>query len=138
MKMKELKFDFVPRLNPGAVEKLMAYDWPGNIRELQNIVERAIIRNTDGLIQPEKLLNLQAVEEEEEEKLSLRGENNENLVGTLKEVNSRLIKQAMTAAHGKINGPGGAAELLGIGPNTLRKRMDKLGIPYKRSQAYSN
>jgi hydrogenase-4 transcriptional activator len=35
-------------------------------------------------------------------------------------------------AKGKINGPGGAAELLGIHPNTLRKRMDKLGIRYKR------
>jgi transcriptional regulator with GAF, ATPase, and Fis domain len=52
----------------------------------------------------------------------------------LDEANTTYIRRAMNAARGKINGPGGAAELLGVHPNTLRKRMDKLGISYKRAK----
>jgi transcriptional regulator with GAF, ATPase, and Fis domain len=50
----------------------------------------------------------------------------------LDQLNSMHIKRILALAGGKINGPGGAAEHLGIHPNTLRKRMDKLGIPYKK------
>ena len=50
----------------------------------------------------------------------------------LDEINALHIERVLKLANGKINGPGGAAELLGIHPNTLRKRMDKLGISYKR------
>jgi transcriptional regulator with GAF, ATPase, and Fis domain len=49
------------------------------------------------------------------------------------------IRQALEMAGGKINGPGGAAQILGIHPNTLRNRMKKLGIPYgRRSWQSSN
>ena len=51
---------------------------------------------------------------------------------SLDEMNARHIRQALERAGGKINGPGGAAQILGIHPNTLRKRMNKLGIPYGR------
>jgi transcriptional regulator with GAF, ATPase, and Fis domain len=51
---------------------------------------------------------------------------------SLDEVNAQHIRQALETAGGKINGPGGAAEILGIHPNTLRTRMNKLGIPYGR------
>jgi transcriptional regulator with GAF, ATPase, and Fis domain len=53
-------------------------------------------------------------------------------IHNLSEINSMHIRQILRLANGRVNGPGGAAELLGIHPNTLRKRMDKLGIPYKR------
>lgn len=46
------------------------------------------------------------------------------------EFNTRHIEMALGLAKGKINGPGGAAELLDVKPNTLRRRMDKLGIAY--------
>jgi hydrogenase-4 transcriptional activator len=52
----------------------------------------------------------------------------------LAEMNSRYIRRALELSDGKINGPGGAAELLAVHPNTLRKRMEKLGIPYKRTK----
>jgi transcriptional regulator with GAF, ATPase, and Fis domain len=42
------------------------------------------------------------------------------------------IRQALEMTGGKINGPGGAAQILGIHPNTLRNRMNRLGIPYGR------
>ena len=51
---------------------------------------------------------------------------------SLDEMNARHIRKVLDIAHGKINGAGGAAALLHIHPNALRKRMDKLGIPYKK------
>jgi transcriptional regulator with GAF, ATPase, and Fis domain len=134
MKRKELKMDITPKLAPNAISTLMSYDWPGNIRELQNIVERALITNVDGVLRLDELLGI---------KTDPKGETNSDVrpdarpagnVQNLDQANAAHIRQAMNAARGKINGPGGAAELLGIHPNTLRKRMDKLGIPYKRQR----
>ena len=51
---------------------------------------------------------------------------------SLDEMTVRHIRQALEMAGGKINGPGGAAQILGLHPNTLRTRMSKLGIPYGR------
>ena len=51
---------------------------------------------------------------------------------SLDEINAQHIRQALETAGGKINGPGGAAQILGLNPNTLRSRMNKLGIPYGR------
>jgi transcriptional regulator with GAF, ATPase, and Fis domain len=50
-------------------------------------------------------------------------------------MSSRHIRRALELSGGKINGPGGAAELLAVHPNTLRTRMEKLGIPYKRKES---
>jgi transcriptional regulator with GAF, ATPase, and Fis domain len=50
----------------------------------------------------------------------------------LEELNARHIRQALEKSGGKINGPGGAAQILNMHPNTLRKRMNRLGIPYGR------
>ncbi len=50
----------------------------------------------------------------------------------LDEITARHIRQALKVAGGKINGPGGAGQILGLHPNTLRARMNKLGIPYGR------
>jgi transcriptional regulator with GAF, ATPase, and Fis domain len=127
-KRRALKLDITPRLSPGAIDQLMAYDWPGNVRELQNIVERALIRNRDGLLRLEELLGIQSQIEHE----STEAVDQTYGVRNLDEINSRHISQILKLSKGKINGPGGAAEVLGIHPNTLRKRMDKLGISYKR------
>jgi transcriptional regulator with GAF, ATPase, and Fis domain len=53
-------------------------------------------------------------------------------VPSLEEMNARHIREALERAGGKINGPGGVAQILGLHPNTLRNRMKKLGIPYGR------
>ena len=61
------------------------------------------------------------------------------VLSSLDEMTTRHIRQALKVAGGKINGPGGAGEILGLHPNTLRKRMNKLGIPYgRRSWQHSN
>jgi transcriptional regulator with GAF, ATPase, and Fis domain len=134
-KSRELKITQRPVLAPGAMERLIAYDWPGNVRELQNLIERALIQSQDGILSFETLLAPQARTGREVTRAA--GANQTNL--SLEEINFRHIQQALEMAGGKINGPGGAAEILGLNPNTLRSRMNKLGIPYgwKSRKPYS-
>jgi transcriptional regulator with GAF, ATPase, and Fis domain len=56
---------------------------------------------------------------------------------SLDEINAQHIRQALEMAGGKINGPGGAAQILGLNPNTLRSRMSKLGIAFGRKSSQS-
>ena len=127
-KRKLLKIDISPKLPSGAIDHLLAYDWPGNVRELQNIVERALIRNREGILRLEELIPIQPNEKQPYND----NVNQADEVRNLDEINARHITQILKISRGKINGPGGAAQMLGIHPNTLRKRMDKLGIRYKR------
>ncbi|HEX8949318.1 MAG TPA: sigma 54-interacting transcriptional regulator [Dissulfurispiraceae bacterium] len=126
LKSKELKLTERPVPAPGALDRLMAYDWPGNVRELENTVERALIQQQNGILSFETPLVPPAGREETRE----AGPN--RTVLSLDELNAQHIRQALEIADGKINGPGGAAQILGLHPNTLRKRMNKLGIPYGR------
>ena len=128
-KSMELKMGGIPTIAPGAIERLKAYDWPGNVREFQNIVERALIQVRDGILRFDTLRGPHHVID--------TGFSNEEgtTIFPLDEINALYIKKALDIAHGKINGAGGAAALLHIHPNTLRKRMDKLGISYKRTKA---
>ncbi len=128
-KTAELKLMFRPKLPDGALEKLMARDWPGNVRELENFIERAMILSSG------KELNIDPLLENEDRaqyvgKSEIPGQ--EQPFPDLDTVTARHIRKALALAGGKISGAGGAAELLGIHPNTLRQRMDKLGIEYKR------
>ena len=107
---------------------LMAYDWPGNVRELENLIERALIRSAGGVLSFETLLATQVPAGSE----VTRGEGQNRTALSLDEINAQHIRQALEMAGGKINGPGGAAQILGVHPNTLRSRMTKLGISYGR------
>lgn len=112
----------VPSLAPGAVDPLLAYDWPGNVRELENIIERAIILYRDTPIRFDFLLP----------SMSSCVCTTTDEIKPLDVVVRQHILSVLKVARGKISGPGGAAELLGVHPNTLRKRMDKIGICYKK------
>jgi transcriptional regulator with GAF, ATPase, and Fis domain len=125
LKTRELKLPAIPTLAPGAIDRLMEYRWPGNVRELQNVVERALILNPDGPLAFDHL--------------DLAGPFQDSVIpeqdgepAKLDDVVSRHIHRVLTIADGKIHGPGGAAELLGVNPSTLRNRMNKLGIEYGR------
>jgi len=124
----ELKLREKPSLAPGAIGRLIAYDWPGNVRELENTIERALILHRSGPLSFDALLSPAASGHGVTAPGPARGE----LAGSLKEVAVRRINQALEEAHGKISGPGGAAEILDINPSTLRKRMNRLGIAYGR------
>jgi DNA-binding NtrC family response regulator len=103
----------------------MEYEWPGNIRELQNIVERTLILNPNGPISFEHLIMPERGETSEQVEQAAESDNLDDII-------VRHIRQVLVKTKGKIHGMGGAAELLGINPSTLRNRMNKLGIHYGR------
>ena len=102
------------------MEKLQRYDWPGNVRELRNVVERAMI-----LCNGPRLRIGPPAE-------SLSGDGEDQTVLSMDEVQRRHILKALEAAGGRIRGAGGAAELLGLKPTTLRSRMQRLGLDPRR------
>ena len=104
----------------------MAYSWPGNVRELENIVERALILSRG------RPLTFQDVVCCDDRKQPLPQPSSDNELIDLDSLIANHIRHALKLSNGKINGPGGVAELLGINPGTLRHRMKKLGISYSR------
>ena len=103
-----------------ALEQLMAYDWPGNIRELQNVIERAVILSSSPTLEATTLTLSRP--SREGGFLTVSG------VLTLADAERRAIQSALVAAGGRVSGPGGAAEALGRKPTTLHAKMKKLGI----------
>lgn len=108
----------IDKIRQKDIQKLMGYDWPGNVRELENVIERGMILSSDHeLTLPELQSNAACLIEEHEKGLP-----------TLKENERRLIIAALIRTNGKVQGQGGAANLLDINPQTLKSRMKKLGI----------
>ncbi len=131
-KSRELNLRITPELASGTMENLIAYHWPGNVRELQNIVERALIRTRitdhsqplrfDEFSSPPNLPVRRFLPEPGKMFLSLD------------QAMKQHVQNALDIAKGRIQGEGGAAELLGINSNTLRHRMRMLEIPYGRKR----
>jgi PAS domain S-box-containing protein len=109
--------------------KLRRYEWRGNIRELQNVIERAFITSLDG-----RTLNLDRALPDASPEIadgSLSGIDGEDSILTtddFKQIERRNIERALRASNGRISGSGGAADLLGLNANTLASRMKVLGI----------
>ena len=127
-KSMELKLREIPVIPVGVIDQLIAYDWPGNVRELGNMIERALIQRRGGVLSFETFLAPPVPKSRE----AARDAGRNRTVLSLDEINAQHIRQALETAGGKINGPSGAAQILGIHPNTLRNRMNRLGIPYGR------
>ena len=104
-------------LSRRSMEALTRYSWPGNVRELQNIVERAAILAPGPVIEldPDPLGG------------GLPGGDGE-APSTLEQAERAHIVSALRSTRGVVEGPRGAARILGLHPNTLRSRMKKLGI----------
>ena len=115
-----------PALAPGSMDSLMAYNWPGNVRELENIIERALILNREGPVRFDNLITSARTGDAEKPAVP------ENSIRTMDEMIAAHIKRALAHAGGRIQGAGGAAELLDMNANTLRSRMKKLGIDAHR------
>jgi len=128
-KAAELKLGETPRLAPGALEQLTAYSWPGNVRELENLVERAMILHRG---EPLRFDDLAAPGGGEPAPIPPALNND---VLNLDAVTARHIRRVLELTGGKIHGPGGAGELLGLNPNTLRSKMRRLGIPFGSHRA---
>ncbi len=127
-KSRELKLPIIPKLAPGAIDRLSEYNWPGNVREMENIVERTLIVNPTGPLAFDDIGLSRKTK-----KIETRFKNG-NRTQKYDEVISNYIKQILNTTNGKIHGPGGAAELMGINPSTLRSKIKKLKIKYKRKR----
>jgi transcriptional regulator with GAF, ATPase, and Fis domain len=103
------------------IEAFQSYHWPGNIRELQNVIERAVILARGSVLHVDESLDAAATET-----TPLA-----HVKSTLEDVERRHITRTLEESNWKISGEGGAAEVLGLNASTLRARMRKLGI--KRS-----
>jgi DNA-binding NtrC family response regulator len=93
------------------------------VRELQNVIERALILNPNGPLTFSHLSRNMIDRSADVRAGSGR-------IEKLDEMIARHIRLALKETRGKIHGPGGAAELLGVNPSTLRSRMEKLGIDF--------
>jgi formate hydrogenlyase transcriptional activator len=122
-----------------SMENLLNYPWPGNIRELQNVIERAIIVSTNPTLRLDRDLmpiaaaakGVEAPGADSPEDRQADHESPRPLL-TLDEVERNHISAALQHAGGVVDGPKGAARILNLHPNTLRHRMDKLGIKGSR------
>jgi transcriptional regulator with GAF, ATPase, and Fis domain len=123
----------LPSLAPGAVDRLQNYDWPGNLRELENLVERALIlkQMTPG----SKRLSFEALLASPTAPIASEENGfdaDADVIRPLDEIMAGYIKKALDRANGRVEGESGAARMLGLHPSTLRGRMKKLNIPYGR------
>lgn len=113
-----------PELEPAQVLALQRYRWPGNIRELQNVIDRAVILSDGQRLPLEAALpDLRgdaAPAREPSDRIRTEAE--------IRGMEKANVEAALAQAGGKISGPGGAAELLGIKSTTLASRMRALGI----------
>tara|TARA_B100000614_G_scaffold262801_1_gene298656 strand:+ start:2006 stop:3538 length:1533 start_codon:yes stop_codon:yes gene_type:complete len=127
-KAKEMKLKQPPQLMPDDLKRLMTYEWPGNIRELENAVERALILNKKHFLTFDELQLNPVKELPQAGKLT-----DQPLPLPLDTIISNHIKSVLSITEGKIHGKGGAAELLLVNPSTLRHRMKKLGITVNKT-----
>jgi len=106
------------------------YDWPGNVRELQNVMERALIVSTGRGLDLDLLPVVRPAPGAEFPPAQPAGDPDGLLTETERKRRDReTIMRALSACCGKVFGPGGAAELLGVKPTTLASRIKRMGIP---------
>ncbi len=126
-KAGELKLGETPQLAAGAIDALTTYHWPGNVRELENVIERAMILHQGTPLRFDGLGPGGTPSSGENPPVPTTAELK------LDTVVADHLRRVLELAGGKIHGPGGAGEMLGVNPNTLRSKMRRLGIPFGRS-----
>jgi len=100
-----------------AIEQLLSYSWPGNIRELEHLIERTVLLTKTSEIES---FNLPKILEQQNE--------SSGILKSMEEMERDHIMNALESSGGKVSGLGGAAELLKMQPQTLYSKMKKLGI----------
>ena len=114
-------------LSKKSVEQMLNYKWPGNVRELENTLERSVLTSSD-------YQNIRVSFEGEAGGLgpAMSVVSNELIkLETFEAMQKHYFEAVLKAAKGKISGTDGAAALSGMHPNTLRSKLDKLGVTFK-------
>jgi formate hydrogenlyase transcriptional activator len=111
----------VPAIPPHAMRALEGWHWPGNIRELENIIERAVI------LSPGPSLEVPAPDLQQQQQQQ-RQPAPDSMPTTLRDVERESIVRALRETRGVVGGPSGAAARLGLKRTTLQSMMQKLGI----------
>ncbi len=124
-------------LAQNTMDRMLNYSWPGNIRELQNVIERAVVLSKSRILDLQHELTPNLTSESANREASKVAEGTHataapaSQLPTMKEIERNHIIAALKMTSGVIEGSNGAAKILHLHPNTLRNRMAKLGI--KRS-----
>ena len=113
----------------GAARQLEAYSWPGNVRELQHVVERAVLLSRGDSLRLDGILTPPV----EPRRTTLQESIGEASIDVIPEVEWRRreqanLRNALKLAQGRIYGPNGAADILGVKPTTLISRLKALGL----------
>jgi len=108
-------------LSPGLIDDLVKYPWPGNIRELEHMMERAVLLTRGNSITQLDLPKSMPKMQKTKTNTALEDIEREHIIDVLRKCN------------GRIAGKGGAAELLNMNTSTLHSRIKKLGITNSRS-----
>ena len=109
----------IENISKADLNRLCSYSWPGNIRELKNVIERAVISATGNTLKLDWWIN-HAVSENDHTPIQS--------AVSLEKIEKEHILRILTECNWKINGNNGAAEKLSMHPNTLRSRMKKLNL----------
>ena len=125
-KARELNLGKLPAIHSRDLSRLQQYEWPGNVRELQNVVERALLLSRGQYLDFKGLSVARSIPGNHDGKAA-RVDTGQ----TLDEVMAVHIRAVLDEVYWKVAGKGGAAEILGLKPGTLRFRMKKLGIQKK-------
>lgn len=118
----------IDHISESLMEDLINYSWPGNVRQLRNIIERAVITSSESVFKLASPLPLEA-------NLTEEMEGAQYLIsdfGTLESYEKNYITQVLEHCNWKISGKAGAANILDLPPSTLRSKMKKLGITAAR------
>jgi formate hydrogenlyase transcriptional activator len=130
----------IDSISSDTMKALVRYDWPGNIRELQNVIERAVILSPGPGLKV-SLADLQSRAEPAAKRLKApevvtQGiEAGADMQSVLDETERVQILRALSQSKGIVSGPEGAATLLGMKRSTLQFRMQKLGIRVSRTSS---
>jgi DNA-binding NtrC family response regulator len=114
------------KIRPNEIKKLQRYEWTGNVRELQHVIERAVIMSHGNVLDLTDILPASNSRPREEGPTPARG--SILSFSELKRLERDSIVAALKESEGKIYGADGAADLLGVKPTTLSSRIKALGI----------
>jgi transcriptional regulator with GAF, ATPase, and Fis domain len=117
----------ISRIDRTSLKALTNYRWPGNIRELEHVIERAVLISEDPILQ---IPPLSGTSHEPASSGNSKPHARVGRARTLAEAEKEHISEVVQMTNGLIAGKGGAAEVLGVPPSTLRNRMKKLGISF--------